>query len=268
MSAPKLRYSPYAIFEDSQSPAGLYARQKWLNQGETETYRADFVATVAKLRSAVIHPGSRPERILEQLYRLFGLHLTVRNADRFIETALNEVIGENKARSPQTEIVLIPDRISGLPFAATCWEFFIGPASLFLAAIFGKATDPGVDPIYAQLAANVAESVAFRRNAAAMHNALRALVVHPDDRFRPAIRSAVSWFASKQTPHGDWGAKIPFFQAFNAMAHLSMPEANAQFDKALKHVIEGQSRDGTWGSADKEWQTFLVVHALRNKGIL
>ena len=29
-----------------------------------------------------------------------------------------------------------------------------------------------------------------------------------------------------------------------------------------------QNDDGTWGSADKEWQTFLVVHALRNQGIL
>lgn len=268
MSAPKLRHSPYAIFEDSQSPPGLYARQKWLNQGETETYRANFAATVAKLRYADMNPGSRSERILGKLHRLFGLHLTVRNADRFIEIALNEVIGENKVRSQQIEIVLIPDRLNGLPFAATRWEFFIGPASLFLAAIFGKATDPGVDPIYAQLAANVTESAAFRRNAAAMHNALRALVVHPDDRFRPATRSAVSWFASQQTAYGDWGPNIPFFQAFNAMAHLSIPEANAQFDNALKHVIEGQNRDGTWGSADKEWQTFLVVHALRKKGIL
>jgi hypothetical protein len=268
MLSPKLRHSPYSIFEDSQSPPGLYARQKWLNQGETETYRADFAAAVAKLRYADMNPGSRSELILEKLHRLFGLHLTVRNADRFIETALNEVIGENKVRSQQMAILLIPERLNGLPFAATRWEFFIGPASLFLAAIFGKATDPGVDPIYAQLAANVTDSSAFRSDAAALHNALRALVVHPDDRFRPATRSAVSWFASQQTVHGDWGPKIPFFQAFNAMAHLSISEANAQFDNALKHVIEGQNDDGTWGRADKEWQTFLVVHALRKKGIL
>jgi hypothetical protein len=192
----------------------------------------------------------------------------VRNADRFVETALNEVLGENKVRSQQIEIVLIPDRLNGLPFAATRWKFFIRPASLFLAAIFGKATDPGVDPIYIQLAANVTDSSAFRSDAAAMHNALRALVVHPDDRFRPATRSAVSWFAARQTARGDWGPKIPFFQAFNALAHLGIPEANSQFDDALELIIDSQNGDGTWGSADKEWQTFLVVHALRNKGIL
>jgi hypothetical protein len=66
-----------------------------------------------------MNPGSQSERILEQLHRLFGLHLTVRNADHFIETALNEVIGENKVRSQQIEIVSIPDRVSGLPLAAT-----------------------------------------------------------------------------------------------------------------------------------------------------
>lgn len=87
-----------------------------------------------------MNPGSRSELILEKLHRLFGLHLTMRNADRSIETALNEVIGENKVRSQQIEILLIPERLNGLPFAATRWEFFIGPASLFLAAIFGKAT--------------------------------------------------------------------------------------------------------------------------------
>jgi hypothetical protein len=268
MTSPKLKHSPYAILKYSQTPPGLYARQKWLNQGEMETYRADFAATVAKLRYADMDTGSREERILVKLHRLFGLHLTVPNADRSIKIALSEVIGENKVRSQQIEIVLIPDRLQGLPFAGTRWNFFIGPASLFLAAIFGKATAPEVDQLFAQLSVDVTESITFRSDAAAMHNALRALVVHPDGRFRPGIRSAVSWFAARQTPHGDWGAKIPFFQAFNAMAHLSIPEANAQFDKALKQVIEVQNRDGTWGSGDKEWQTFLVVHALRKKGIL
>jgi hypothetical protein len=111
MSAPKLRHSPDAIFEDSQSPPGLDARQKWLNQGDTETYRADFAAAVAKLRNADMNPGSRSGLILEKLHRLFGLHLTVRNPDRSIETALNEVIAENRVRLQQSEIVLMPDHL-------------------------------------------------------------------------------------------------------------------------------------------------------------
>ncbi len=150
----------------------------------------------------------------------------------------------------------------------TSWAFFIGPATLFLLAIFGKATALEVNRLYTQLAADVAESAEFQSDMAAMHNALRALVVHPDDRFRPAIRSAVSWFAARQTARGDWGPNIPFSQAVNALAHLNIPEVDAQFDNALVHIINSQNTDGTWGSADQEWQTFLVVHALRNKGIL
>jgi hypothetical protein len=114
----------------------------------------------------------------------------------------------------------------------------------------------------------VTESEAFRSDAAAMHNALRALVVHPDDRFLPAIQSVVSWLADRQTRWGDWGPELPFFQAVNALAHLNIPEANLQFENALTQIIDTQNTDGTWDITNREWQTFLVVHALRNKGIL
>ena len=268
MSSPILKHSPYTIFKGSRTPPGLYARQKWLNQGETESYKTDFDATVAELISIGVGPGNRSERILETLHRLFGLHLTVRNPNPFIENALSDLIAENRDRPQKIETVLMPDQIRGLPFAATRWAFFIRPATLFLLAIFGKATAPEGNQLYSQLAADVAESPEFQSNTAAMHNVLRALVVHPDDRFRPAIRSAVSWFAARQTARGDWGPHIPFFQAVNALAHLNIPEADAQFDNAWIHIINSQNIDGTWGSADQEWQTFLVVHALRSKGIL
>ena len=268
MSSSTLRHNPYMIFEGSRTPPGLYARQKWLSQGETESYKTDFDATVAELISIGVRPSNRSERILETLHRLFGLHLTVRNPNPIIEAALSELIAGNRVRSQKIEMVLMPDRLRGLPFAATRWTYFIVPATLFLLAIFGKATTLEANQLYAQFAADVAESAEFQRNTVAMHNALRALVVHPDDRFRPAIRSAVSWFAARQTARGDWGPKIPFFQAVNALAHLNIPEADAQFDNALIHIINSQNTDGTWGSADQEWQTFLVVHALRNKGIL
>jgi hypothetical protein len=119
MSTLKLRHSPYAIFKDSQTPPGLYARQKWLNQGETEIYRANFAATVAKLKSADMDTVSREERILVKLHRLFGLHLTVRNADRSIETALNEVIGENRVADVSGRSCFAQQRYSVISHTAT-----------------------------------------------------------------------------------------------------------------------------------------------------
>ena len=268
MPPPTVRHNPYAIFKDSRTPPGLYARQKWLRQGETESFRTDFDATVAELVSIGVRPSSRSERILETHHRLFGLHLTVRNPNPLIDAALSELMAENRMTAQTIERVLMPDQLRGLPFAATRWTDFNLPATLFLSAIFGQANTPEANRLYAQLAADAAESAEFQRDAAAMHNALRALVVHPDDRFRPAILSAVSWFAARQTARGDWGPEIPFCQAVNALAHLNIPEADAQFDKALIRIVDRQNNDGTWGFYDREWQTFLVVHALRNKGIL
>ena len=202
------------------------------------------------------------------LHRLFGLHLTERDLNPFIENALNNVITEHSTNPHQIEMLLMTDQLRGLPFAATRWEFFILPAILFLSAIFRKATAREVNRLYLQLATDLVESAAYKKDPAAMHNALRALVVHPDDRFQSAIRSVVSWFAARQTPRGDWGPEIPFFQAVNALAHLDIPEANAQFDNALIRIVSTQNTDGIWGSTDQEWQTFLVIHALRSKGVL
>ena len=39
--------------------------------------------------------------------------------------------------------------------------------------------------------------------------------------------------------------------------------------KALdKWAYENQNEDGSWGQTECEWNTFLTVHALKNKGLL
>lgn len=52
----QLRYYPYGIFHNSKSPAGLYARQKWLGESENPTWKKDFekevYALVERLRSS------------------------------------------------------------------------------------------------------------------------------------------------------------------------------------------------------------------------
>jgi hypothetical protein len=264
----KIKYNPYTIFKESRTPPGLYARQRWLGQSETDSYKADFNTTVAGLKSSGLHLNDRSEGIIEALHRLFGLHLTVREVDPYIESTLRRVIEACEDQSQPFENALAPNRLQGLPFAATRWEFLTLPATLFLSSIFGRADDPPVERLYSKLASDVLKFKAFQNDTAGMHNALRALIVHPGNKFRPAIDSLVSWMASRQTAEGDWGSAVPFFQAVNALAHLNTQEANEQFDKAFLQIIESQNKDGTWGSTDKEWQTFLVVHALRNKGVL
>jgi hypothetical protein len=36
----------------------------------------------------------------------------------------------------------------------------------------------------------------------------------------------------------------------------------------MEAALRIQNRDGTWGRIQKEWTTFLVVHALRRSAVL
>jgi hypothetical protein len=67
---------------------------------------------------------------------------------------------------------------------------------------------------------------------------------------------------------GQWPAQIPFFQTVNALARSRLNLARRQLAKALVVLLNTQNRDGSWGNEDHEWNTFLVVHALKNKGFL
>lgn len=42
-------HDPYAVFRSSTTPAGLYARQKWLGEASTPQWKEDFAAAVAEL---------------------------------------------------------------------------------------------------------------------------------------------------------------------------------------------------------------------------
>jgi hypothetical protein len=71
-----------------------------------------------------------------------------------------------------------------------------------------------------------------------------------------------------QKASGAWVRGVPFFQTVNALAHLDSPEGDAQLRRAFRRLSKTQKRDGTWGGAQTEWNSFLAVHALRNKGDL
>jgi hypothetical protein len=94
------------------------------------------------------------------------------------------------------------------------------------------------------------------------------LVVHPDYAKDPATIALVDNLGNIQDSSGCWPTPIPFFRTVNALAHLHLEQAERQWEKALAFLCSEQNRDGSWGSEDHEWNTFLVVHALKNKGCL
>jgi hypothetical protein len=49
---------------------------------------------------------------------------------------------------------------------------------------------------------------------------------------------------------------------------LNLSQAEVQLERAFTRLIETQNSDGTWRNRDPEWNTFLSIHALKNKGLL
>ena len=259
---------PYAVFRTSTTPVGLYARQKWLGESSTPQWKEDFANKVAELVRGQSADGLWRRSAMETIQRLFGLHLTVRHSDPCIDRGLNALLKiASESKSGEHPVDVPSARLRGLPFAQGPRRSIILPATLFLCAIFGRSAAPVVLELYDRVLSGMARGMR-EEQPSSLHNLLRALVVHPQYAGHPATLNLVAWLGDRQTQHGDWGPDIPFYQAVNALAHLDAPVANQQIECAVDLLVSTQKPDGSWGDRQKEWSTFLAVHALRNKGIL
>jgi hypothetical protein len=69
----KLRFNPLQVFKTSKTPAGLYARQKWMGESNTGRWEKDFKATVDILLKNQGKDGSWKESEVETINRLSGI---------------------------------------------------------------------------------------------------------------------------------------------------------------------------------------------------
>lgn len=268
----KLRYDPYPVFRFSRSPAGLYARQKWLGEADTSRWQSDFQETVSALRADQLPDGSWLHSPAATIIRLFGLHLTVRSATQRIEDALDWLLAkiEFEAEGPRVSPAVEIERVdcSGLPFVPSRPAMFLTGATLFLCSIFGRQNEPHVTKLYQWLCSEGITNKGQWFDMPSSHNIFRALVVHPIFSGDNAVALAVERYCELQTDAGDWGNHLPFYQTLNALAHLQAPRAEVQIRRAFARLIQIQNSDGTWGRREPEWNTFLAVHALKSKGLL
>lgn len=268
----KLRYNPYQIFTASKTPAGLYARQKWLGESGTRQWKNDFQETVSKLIADQAGDGSWQQSEVETITRLFGLHLTVREVSVQIDAAINWLFGKIDLQSAENQLGAKVDTfkgtLEGLPFICSRRDMFLMGTILFLASIFNRHNDPFVSDSYRWLSSVGIRNKGIWIDPASSHNVFRALVVHPIYSKDPATSLFVEYLADMQTQSGDWGAGLPFYQILNALAHLNFPLADKQLEKAFARLFETQNADGTWAETESEWNTFLAVHALKNKGLI
>ena len=268
----KLRSDPYIIFRKSKTPVGLYARKKWLKESHRSNYKDDFDDTVRLLSSGQSSDGSWQKSPIKTIKRLFDFHLTVRDETESVRKALDWLVGQTLELLRGRRIHL-PERISwndldSLPFTKGSDVLLISSATLFLASVFGHSRDPHILQIYEWLQARGADGDGRRCGWNSFSNILRAFVVHPDYSKRRFVELAVENLKEIQQETGLWVRSVPFYQTVNALAHLQGPRVEEQLIRAFNRLFRTQRNDGTWSRAQPEWNSFLVIHALKNKGEL
>ena len=92
--------------------------------------------------------------------------------------------------------------------------------------------------------------------------------VHPVFARDKATELAVQRLSTSTEKSSAWGNELTFYQTLNALAHLNFPQTEAQLGKAFELIFETQNTNGSWSRSEPEWNTFLTIHALKNKGLL
>jgi len=265
-----LRFNPFRIFDASKSPAGIYARRKWLGEEGAPGWERDFDEACSGLLAGQDRGGSWDNSVLTTIRRLFGLHLTVRDATPEIQKGLDWLMermdsaGRGMREDVRNEIT--SKALRGLPFTRGRPDLFLCGATLFLCSIFGRENNEDVLKAYDRLAHDI-----FRKDSrwcgwSCSNNVLRAFVVHPHYSRSTQTTKAVQALERVQDAFGKWPHGVPFYQTVNALAHLDSGAAGTQLEPAFKRLCHTQNRDGSWGRSDREWNTFLTLHALKNKG--
>jgi hypothetical protein len=266
-----LRFDPLKIFRESKTPWGLYARQKWLNEEYQRAWKADFQIAVDQLMKGQSVDGSWGQSVFKTIQRLFGLHLTVRYLNEDIGRALDWLIEKASeafsSRRPDLGEPVTAAALKGLPLSPGHSRYLLVGATLFLATIFGKGHDERVLELYEPLNRMGKKNKGRWCGWSCSNNILRAFVVHPTYANSETVSLAIGALARVQNPSGRWSDQVPFYQTVNALAHLNLSRADMQLERAFKRLYETQRRDGSWGRSQREWNTFLIVHALKNKGV-
>lgn len=210
--------------------------------------------------------------IITDIDTLFGLHLTQRTANAEIESSLDGLLARIKLKGDriiiETDGGSMDNDLKNLPFIDGRSDMLLLAATLFLATIFGRGSDPAVTKLFEWVNKKGISGKGLWTDHASTHNIMRAMVVHPVFSKSRATSLAVDRLAEMQSDTGEWGNPCHFYQTLNALAHLDLPQTDAQLDKAFQRLRDIQKIDGTWSESEPEWNTFLVVHAFKNKGLL
>ncbi len=116
----KLRCDPYQVFRCSKTPAGIYARKKWLGEAQALQWEPDFQETVNALLADQAPDGCWRNETAATIRDLFGLHLIVRSSNAQIESALAWLLEKIEIQTDKIQVsaedVAAVNDLTGLPY--------------------------------------------------------------------------------------------------------------------------------------------------------
>ena len=265
-----LKANPYQVFQVSKTPVGLYARQKWLGQQSSKSWKIDFENTVKKLLADQLSDGSWGESVISTIRCLFFLHLTIRERTASINRGLEWLIDRSMENFPHKRVApklgIRNNSLKGLPFSKGCSGYLLYSATLFLSSVFGKGKDSRIRSFYEWF-----DKLGIRNSGkwcgwSCNNNVLRAFIVHPEYCNSLSVKLFIESLQRIQNMSGKWEKGLSFYHTLNALAHIKTFKVDRQLEIAFKRLSQIQNRDGTWGIKGSEWYTFLVIHAIKNRG--
>lgn len=263
---------PFQVFHLRKTPIGLYARQKWLGEGKTASWHSDFNQTVASLKKGQSRNGSWGNSRISTIRHLFALHLTVREPTSAVNAGLDwlttSILSPISSCEDYPREQITIESLRELPFSPGHYNILMITSTIFLATVFGRGNDDLIIAAYNQLDQECIRKDGYLCGWKCLGNVLRAFVVHDKYSASRSTELLVRALRAIQNPKGNWENDVPFYRTLNALAHLNTLMANSQFELALRRLYKTQSRDGSWGKVEPELSTFLVVHALKRKGLL
>lgn len=267
-----LRFDPFHVFRSSRTPPGLYARRKWLGEEYSRQWQDDYNETVSSLFKGQLPDGSWNKSFIETVRHLFGLHLTVREASPPIKRALDwltdKALSCSSEKEDQTLEPLLANQLKGLPFTPSPIQRFQMSTLLFLSSIFDMHDDLRILAVYENLHQEAIDKRGRWCGWSCSNNILRAFIVHPRYSQSVATQLAIHALYEVQSSSGTWPRGVPFYQTVNILGHLDSGIAEEQLMKAISILYRTQTGYGSWGKRQPEWNTFLVVHALKRKNLL
>lgn len=272
---------PTRIYQQSLSPIGLFARQRWRKEDALKLRRTgekwvDYILYRQNL------DGSWNHSVTQTCRNLFHLWLLMDKVLEEQREALAWLLEKNYAPmrriscdgAPYHHLFFKMSRqereemnsASDIPFNPGCSGFFKTGIAIFFASLLHQENEPRVEMAFQSLNQVLKVRQGVWCSIPCSTNILKAYTAHPVMKTSGQTALALEYLGKKQGRSGRWLGTPYFYHTLHAVAQSPLPSARKQVEKAIPALIQSQNPDGSWGKRNPELTTFLVLSALESQG--